>query len=261
MEQAQIAEAARLLAEARKTVTPLPELPADLRPETEAEAYQVQDALIALQKEPVAGWKIGCTNLAAQRMLKTEGPFSGRILATRVQESPAVIDAGAFNARGLEVEMAFRLGRDLPPAGAPYDRDTVAGAVAAFHPAVEIVDSRYVDWLRRGAPQLVADNGCHGAFVYGAPVTDWQTVDLAAHRVALVINGAETDEGFGRNVMGHPLEVLAWLANQRARHGDGLAAGQFISTGTCCPDLGWVGAGDQAVADFGDLGRVEIRFV
>jgi 2-keto-4-pentenoate hydratase len=33
--------------------------------------------------------------------------------------------------------------------------------------------------------------------------------------------------------MGHPLDSLAWLANLRSTMGDGLRAGEFVSTGTC----------------------------
>lgn len=261
MDQAVVAQAAEALLDARTKVVPMAELPTNIRPTNQDEAYRVQDAFVTLIGDQVAGYKVGCTNEAAQVMLKSPGPFSGRILAQRVWESPVELKADMFAMRGLEVEMAFRLGQDLPPEGAPYNRDNVVDAIGSMHPALEIVDSRYVSWLERGAPQLIADNGCHGGFVYGAAATNWQNVDLAAHRVTIHVNGEFVDEGHGRNVLGHPLEVVAWLANQRAERGDGLKAGYFISTGTCCPDLGWVDAGDVAVADFGSLGSVEIRFV
>jgi 2-keto-4-pentenoate hydratase len=52
---------------------------------------------------------------------------------------------------------------------------------------------------------------------------------------------------------------MVWLANQQARMGRGLKAGDIVSTGTCT-GIAAVRPGDEAVADFGQLGRVEITF-
>ena len=42
--------------------------------------------------------------------------------------------------RGVEAEVAFRLGHDLPPRGTPYTREEIVAALATAHPAIEILD-------------------------------------------------------------------------------------------------------------------------
>ncbi len=56
--------------------------------------------------------------------------------------------------------------------------------VASLHPAIEVPDSRFADFTRAGAAQLVADNACAHQFVLGPPTeAEWRGLDLAAHLV------------------------------------------------------------------------------
>ena len=260
MNEEAVNRAAALLLAARRDREPLAALPGDLRPPDAAAAYAVQDAHIALLGGAVAGWKVGATNAAAQAMLDYPEPFYGRLLASAVHDSPAEIAAGGLFARGLEVEFAFRLGRDLPAPGAPWSRESVATAIASVHPAIEIVDSRFAAGLRAGGLALIADNGAQGAFVLGAGTDDWRGLDLAAARAELWMNGEKTSEGSGANVLGHPLEPLAWLANARAARGHGLAAGEVVTTGSACAALGFAEAGDTAEARISGLGAASAAF-
>ena len=253
-------KAAALLVAARRNRAPLDALPEDLRPPGAAAAYAVQNAHVAALGARPVGWKVGATNAAAQAMLDWPEPFYGRLFATAMYESPATVDRSAFFRPGVEVEFAFRLARDLPASGAPWDREGVAAAVATVHPAIEIVDSRFSGGLRAGGLALIADNGAHGAFVSGPGAAEWRERDLAALRTELRMNGEPVSEGSGVNVLGHPLEPLAWLANTRAAHGDGLAAGDMVTTGSTCAALGFPGAGDEVEARFASLGTVSVRF-
>ncbi|MGE0717581.1 MAG: 2-keto-4-pentenoate hydratase [Alphaproteobacteria bacterium] len=256
------AAAARLLAArsgARIAALPEGERPADI-----PAALAVQRAVVRMRGRPTRGWKVGCTGPAAQRMLGYDRPFYGRLLDGAFHDSPARLEGGSFHIRVLEAEYAFHLGRDLPPSGAPYDRDTVAGAVASLHPAIEVVDTAFVDWLAVGIQSLVADNGAHGAFVLGPGVTDWRGIDIVEGKVTLEIAGGasgagRTVEGKGANVLGDPLLSLAWLADEAAAVG-GLKAGEIVTTGSAiAPQL--VGADVSAVARFAGLGEVAVAFV
>ena len=260
MDEAGIERAAEVLLRARNERVRLDALPEGARPETAEEAYRIQDAVFERLGEPAAGWKIGATSEFAQSMLGWREPFAGRVLEPLVFDSPARIPAALLFMRGIEVEFAFRIARDLAAAGAPYDEAAVAAAVAAVHPAIEIIDSRYDDWLAVGGPHLVADNGCHGALVLGAGVADWRGLDLAAVATELWMNGERVGTGAGDKVLGHPLRALAWLANHRAAQGEGLRGGDIVSTGSTCDALGWAHAGDRAEARFGPLGAVEVTF-
>jgi len=93
--------------------------------------------------------------------------------------------------------------------------------------------------------------------VLGAPVTDWHDIDLAASRGTMTINGEVVSEGQGSNVMGHPLEALAWLANLKAAQGDALKAGMFILTGTLT-SLMPLAAGDTATIAIEGLGEASL---
>ena len=82
---------------------------------------------------------------------------------------------------------------------------------------------------------------------------------LAAHPVILFHNGTEAGRGSGANALGHPLNALAWLADQGVLGGRGLKAGDLVTTGLVTPFV-YAEPGDQVRADFGALGEVELRF-
>lgn len=252
-----IDRAARLLLEARRGRARLPAIPEDCRPETVEEAYAVQDRLVALMGDGIAGWFLGCTNVEIQRQLGLDGPYFGRLLASALHESPASLAWTAIPDAVLEVEFAFRLAHDLPARAEPYDRDEVAAAVASVHPAIEVVVSQLDDWTGQPIASLIADNGTDGALVIGAGVSDWRGHDLRSIEARLTIDGAGKRRGTGANALGDPLAALAWLANARRARGDGLEAGQVCNTGTLT-SMYFAGPGDQARADFGPLGAVEL---
>jgi 2-oxo-3-hexenedioate decarboxylase/2-keto-4-pentenoate hydratase len=74
-----------------------------------------------------------------------------------------------------------------------------------------------------------------------------------------VINGVEAGRGTGADVLGHPHNALAWLANHLAADGKGLRAGQIVLTGSLVKTV-WLNAGDKVMMDLSGLGRVEVNF-
>jgi 2-keto-4-pentenoate hydratase len=162
--------------------------------------------------------------------------------------------------RVAEAEFAFRMAVDVPPRRAAYSVDDVLDTVATLHPAIEIPDSRYVDFTVVGAAQLIADNACAHDFVLGQPSPDtWRSIDLAAHRVVGSVAGRLEREGIGANVLGDPREALAWLVNELSMLGLTLRAGQVVTTGTCLVPLP-IAPGDRVTCDFGGLGSVGVVF-
>jgi 2-oxo-3-hexenedioate decarboxylase/2-keto-4-pentenoate hydratase len=73
------------------------------------------------------------------------------------------------------------------------------------------------------------------------------------------INGVEVGRGRGADVMGHPFEALAWLANSLARRGKSLQAGEFVFTGSVV-ETKWLQRGDRVVMEIERLGKVEAVF-
>lgn len=258
MKKAEIAEAAALLAEAWRSGTTLAALPESCRPKTAAEAYAVQDATARALGEAVAGWKVGATGAMARKLLKARGPFAGRVFASRVLRSGAEIPSDTYPMRGLEGEIAFRLGQDLKPRAKPYSAREVAKAIATVHPAVEIVSSRWQDWLAAGLPSITADHGANGALVIGRAFAGGTDLDLTTLAVEMRVDGAVVGKGTGADVIGGPLGSLLWLANLLRRR-EGLRAGDYVSTGTCT-GLVKVAAKSRVEAAYGGKVRVSFAF-
>jgi 2-keto-4-pentenoate hydratase len=256
-------KAVDLLAEARFRKRPMAALPEECRPLEPKVAYEIQRLLVKrlisnYGGQPV-GYKIACTSKSARDFLKFYEPFYGRLLSPFVQGSPARLAANDFSMRVIEPEFAFRIARDLPASAAPYHIDTVATAVDAVVPAIEIVETRYMDWTKVDVPSLIADNGCNGAWVRGPSYAEWEKIDFPAHQVSLVVNGKEIRRGRGDAIMGHPFHALTWLANTLCQQGSGLKAGDLVSTGTCT-EVYEAEAGDDIRVDFGAIGVVELLF-
>jgi 2-oxo-3-hexenedioate decarboxylase/2-keto-4-pentenoate hydratase len=255
--------AARLICDQRLARTPIAPLPEDCRPRDETEGYAVQDALHGLLasagRGAIVGHKIGCTTPVMQAYLGIKNPCAGGVPATTVHQGHARVRHQDYVRVGVECEIAVRLGADLGPAGGPFDRERVAGVVAAVLPAMEIVDDRYRDYRTLDVATLIADDFFNAGCVLGTPVTRWREVDLPAVTGVTRLNGVEVGRGEGRAVMGHPFEALAWLANLRARSGQGLRTGEFVLLGSVV-ETRWVSAGDEVAVAIDGLGEVRATF-
>jgi 2-keto-4-pentenoate hydratase len=260
LSESEIAAAADLLFQHWREGRRMAALPPELRPMTRQEGYAVQARLEARSAKPLFGWKIAATSKAGQAHIGVDGPLAGRLLAERAIADGGEAALGTTLMRVAEPEFAFRMGRDLPPRERPYEVDEVLAAVGSLHPAIEIPDSRYEDFAKVGAAQLIADDACAHLFVLGPPAPEaWRQLDLAAHKATGRVVGRFEREGSGANVLDDPRLALTWLANELSRNGLTLRAGQVATTGTCVQPLE-VEPGDQAIADFGALGRVSVRF-
>ena len=249
----------------RRHPVPAP-LPPSCRPPSLDDAYRVQAALnerLGSSLGAVAGRKIGCTTPVMQRYLRIEHPCAGALHATRVFRSPATVPYAAHWRPGVECEIAVRLGRSLPAAKAPFGRADVAAAVESCMAAIEIVDDRYDDFRALDAASLVADDFFSAGAVLGAPVSapvsTRSGLDLAALRGTMTINDEEVGEGIGADVMGHPFEALAWLANHAAATGRPLAEGEVVLTGSIV-ETRWVEPSDRVRIEVEGLGEASVAF-
>ncbi len=241
-------EAARLLCAARGGA-PVHELPPRCRPQSDADAYEIQEAVIRQLGEPIGGWKVGAASA-------NSAAFCAPIWMKMIRPSPASYDARELRLIGIEAEIALRLGRDLPARSAVHDRAGVT-AGAALHPVIEIVDSRYSDPRSLDRLSILADNFSNGGLVYGAAIQDWEKLDLSQTRITVTEDGepfADSAGGTARD----PVAALVDFANLMNGRG-GTKAGTFVTTGS------WTGMvftkrGTRIVADFGPLGRVEVAF-
>jgi 2-keto-4-pentenoate hydratase len=236
-------------------------LPQAVRPQTVADGYAAQAALVDLAESSVAGWKIAATSLGGQQHINVDGPLAGRLFTRFVLQDGASVPIGHNNMQVCEAEFAFVMQHDLPATanGAPYTQAQVVAAMGALHTAIEVPDSRYMDFVKVGMPQLIADNACAAWFVLGPRCPEsWRTMDLSAHKVSATVNGQPAGEGTGANVLGDPRIALTWIANALPKYGAMLRAGDIVTTGTCIVPAK-VKPGDLMQAHYGALGLATVK--
>jgi len=261
-----IERAGEWLLEAHRTRAKFVPLPSELAPRDAGEAYAIQSEFAGMRAAAlgqVTGYKIALTTPAMRAMVGLNDSVAGCMLdKTILRPQPAAIArvrAADYVRLIVEFELGFELAEDLPAIGAPYDRKRVAQAVASVMPALELADDRDADYkaLPANPLMLIADNAWNEGAVLGASARDWQGVDLAALEGVATINAAKVGTGHGRDVMGHPLDALAWLANNLASRGLGLWRGDVVITGSLVTSK-FPKAGDLVRFEAGALGSVEL---
>ena len=253
-------QAARFLHEAHRARRPYQPLPEEIAPRNIDEAYDMQDAfqqLLMPERGSISGYKIALTTPVMQKMVGFDHPCAGSILGNNIHKSPANVKGDDFGHLGAECEIAVLLSSDLPASGAPYTRASVSQAVGALMPSFELVDDRGADYSNLFFLGVVADSVWNAGVVLGPQLTDWQGLDLVAAAGTMTINGQPAGEGKGGDVMGHPLESLAWLANTLAARGKSLTAGMIVMTGSIVSTK-FLNAGDIAVVSIEGLGEATV---
>ena len=242
--------------ESREVAPPLSETAPDL---TLEQGYAIQRALektLVERGDRVVGWKAGFTNATLQEAYGVSEPVLGFLLASGVFGSGDAVPVSRFVSLGLEVEMAFVMkaaleGPGVTPASALL---AVEGAVPSF----ELIDFR-MSGKPRGT-DFVADGVLANAIVLGGPLTPVSGLDLSLEGVVYEENGQRVATAAAAEVMGNPLNSLAWLANALGKLGGRLRAGDVVLTGSISKVFR-PKAGDAVRAAFTRLGSVGCRFV
>jgi 2-keto-4-pentenoate hydratase len=259
LDKDQIAAASRTLNGHWRAGTKLGNLVTAERPQSREEGYAIQAEIERASSHKLFGWKIAATSEAGQKHINVAGPMAGRILKETLVEDGGTASMTGNEMAVAEPEFAFRMRSDLPPRPAPYSIEEVLAAVDTLHPAIEIPDSRFAEFVKAGEAQIIADNACAHLFVLGKAATaNWRVLDLVEERPVITLRG-QRYVGHGKNVLGDPLIALAWLANELRGLGLTLRAGEVVTTGTCHPPLP-IRSGDRVDADFGVLGKVSVGF-
>jgi 2-keto-4-pentenoate hydratase len=244
-------QAAAALLEARRTQRWIEALPRGTQPAGDSDAYTIQE-LVATQLGAVAGWKVGSATLESE-------PFRAPLHAATLFENGR-IPSRTLHLIGVEAEIVYRLGRDLPPRAVAYSRDEVLAAVSTIHPAIEIIDTRFISLSTIDPLSQRADQQNHGALAIGPALKDWSHIDPPRQRVRLKINGNLACENTGGNSAVDPVRLLVWLANRGSSALGGLKAGQAITTGSCTGTI-FLDPEAKVVAEFPGLGTIEVSLV
>jgi 2-keto-4-pentenoate hydratase len=200
---------------------------------TLADAYDVQDQFVSRllgRYGEIAGYKIGLTSAPMQQLCGINQPISGAVLSKRIMQSGVQVRISDFGRLGLEFEIGVRMRSSTASTGIVYSADTIAPHVEAVCAAIELVHDRAADYKELDVLSLLADNSWNGGIVLSEFKSAWPDLDLVPGKVWK--GASQIDKGFGADVLGHPFNALAWLANHLAARNTKLEAGQVVLTGS-----------------------------
>ncbi len=215
------------------------------------EAYVVQDRM-SWAYDAIGGWKVGASSPEAT-------PVFAPMPAAWMSCGGCELRGVNHRWRGLEAEIAFCMGADLPPREKPYTLDEVVMAISSMHPAIEVLETALADPAQASKMTATADLSMHGGFVFGDAVPNWHDIDFSKESVTMSVDGTVRVERTGSNTAGDLMRLLPWLANEGAYRTEGLKKGDWITTGS------WTGvtqatAGSMAEAKFSTAGKVYLHF-
>ncbi len=247
------------LRDAEAERTPIPPL-RETWPEIDVvDSYEIQLLNIRRRLEAgarVNGHKVGLSSRAMQEMMGVDEPDYGHLLSDMEVFSDQPVPASRYCYPRVEVEVGFILGDSLPGEGCT--EEDVIRATSFVAPAIELIDSRIVDW-RIGLVDTIADNASSAGFILGPERVPPTELDLKKIEARLLRNGEQVAEGRSDAVLGDPVIAVAWLARKVASFGVRLEAGHVILPGSVHRAID-VAPGDHFTAEFDGLGHVDLSF-
>jgi 2-oxo-3-hexenedioate decarboxylase len=222
-----------------------------------ATAYEIQDETLRrrlARGESLVGVKLGLTSRAKQQRMNIDSPLVAWLTDAMILRAGDPVPQDKLIHPRIEPEIVFVMGQRLTGPGI-----TAAQALAAVdrvYAGAEVIDSRYKDF-RFTLPDVVADNASSGAFVVGSVGLHPEQLDLALEAVLVEVDGAVVDTATGAAVQGNPAEALALAANELARRGLFIEAGQVVLTGGMT-DAVFAPPGSRVALHFSSLGSIHI---
>ncbi len=251
-----VSSAAKTLSEAFGTGTPIADMPAAEAPQTRDDAFAIQDATFDLLGRTVGACKVGGSP-------GTE-PTASPIATSKIYPTEQVLTSDAHRNFGVEAEIAFRLGQDLPARETAYTPDDIRAAVSAMIVAIEIVESRLLNWPKTDPLWALMDFQANDSLVLGTEMPVPDVLDFSTQPVRLLFDDAVAFEDTGTFGGGDPFVLMAWLANHApgrtgSLKGRGLKAGDVVTTGSW-NGVHFANAGTTARVEFPGLGQADMRF-
>lgn len=223
------------------------------------DAYRVQLRNVLRREQAgqvIIGKKIGLTSKAMQTALGVPEPDYGHLFDTHLLDQDNPVSMDTLLQPKVEAEIAFVLAKDLKGPG--INMMDVLGATQGVVAAFEVIDSRIADWKLK-IQDTVADNASCGRIVLGHKLVSIEALDLRTIGLVLECNGQIIATAAGAEVMGHPAQAVAWLANKLAMFDVGLRKGEVILSGSLTKAFP-AARGDIFQATFGGIGTVKLMF-
>jgi 2-keto-4-pentenoate hydratase len=224
-------------------------------PTTAAEAYQVQDLVLA-RLGPAIGWKVGAAS-------PTSEPSCAPVLPGGLYDmasSPIMVPTNA----GIEVELAVRFDRGFKASSVAPTADDVLSAIGSVHVAMELCASRLVEGAQSPPLANLADNGMNLGFVIGPQVDldirAWGIAHGSRQIARASVDGRTVVETTGGHTHQDLFKLLVWQVAHVVTSRGGLADGAVIATGSWT-GLHWLTAPARIGGAFPGLGHMELALV
>jgi 2-keto-4-pentenoate hydratase len=218
-----IEQAAQHLVQARQSKTPGPCMPDAYRPPENDSALAIQQRVLELLGETVGGWKCGVPNA------KT-GPIVAPIPASGILRSSPCPVPGS---KGLiEPEIAFVIAHDLPPRATPYSDGEIRGAIGEARMVVELITTRYADKASATLPEILADAFNNHGLLIGPVLPNVLDQPLETLPVKITTENGVLFDKVHPHPSGHPMKAFSWLVGFLNERGQGLKAGDVVTTGS-----------------------------
>jgi 2-keto-4-pentenoate hydratase len=237
---------------ARRARLPGDRIPESCRPAECESALSIQRRVSEMIGEQIGGWKAA---------LPTPGKINlAPIYASTIYTiSPCPVLTGGAT-MSIEPEVAFVLGRDLRPRAEAYAETEIRSAISETRLVLELLRGRYADQESVSFPEKLADGMTNQGLFVGPIVPGGLDHTLESLPITIETGDNPPYTRDGRHPSGHPLAPLCWLANFLASSGEGLAAGQIITTGSYCGVLE-APVGAPLRITFDGLGALSVQFV
>jgi len=242
----QIDQAAGLFVEARQSGIPGPRLPESCRPPDANAAIAIQYRTLELLGQKVGGWKCGIPT--------PNGVMLAPIPASNVtRDVPAAFPGKKTT---IEPEIAFVLGRDLPPRDTAYTDAEIRDAIQEARFCLELINTRFANKGDASFLEILADCFNNWGLFVGPVVPNALSRPLEKLHAKVTTPTATLFDAVRAHPSGHPLTSFTWLAHYLNGRGEGLKAGEIVTTGSYAGIVD-VPAGERLRVELEGIGVIE----
>ena len=206
---------------------------------TMEEASRIRDGLVAelsASQGKVVGYKAGLTNPAVQKRFGTTSPVRGVLLEKMLLDDGAVVPVKFGAIPFFEADLVVVVKDEgINQAKTPAD---VMKHVASIRPFIELPDLVTAKDQPLTAAVITSFNVGARLGVLGKPIAPAPEMVAALGKMSVVMrdqDGKELARVPGAAILGHPLNAVVWLADDVAKSGGKLRAGDILSLGSFTP--------------------------